>query len=294
MPCDDIALRVVQWQFYSELAVGIAAVVTLLACWLLWRYGGRLSAKGGARRQRLAALHRDQGALASLEFLLVLMPLMAVVLAVWQVALMINAQMNVSYAAYTAARSASVVAFMDLPNEDEGALVADGEKWQKINRAALPALIAISPGGWQQAMGARSSAEVDNAQDSDFSPSLPGTSDALALIPQVTVLTLHRGGAVLTSGSRTTRAGVKALYAGLASNVSINGSDRDDAINVSNDETLTVSVEYDFWLNVPYAGRMMKAAFDNAGFQFSSLIGYPTLRLSESVVVRTWPKQKAF
>ena len=274
--------------FYAQLGWAIAALVTLGALFIAWRVAL------ANRREESASLHRCESALASMEFLLVFVPLLTIVLAVWQLALMLNAQLNVAYSAYAAARGASVIAYMDLPNEPEGELLKDGEKWAKINRAALPGVIAISPGSFSSASGAYASAQIDRAQDASFNPALPGTDEALNMLGHATVLTLHRGDAVLSSSSRRNRAAVKSLYASLATDVRINGNNRDVAMNLSSADTLDVTVEYDFWLNIPYAGRMMKAAFDNNNFQFSSAYGYPTLKLTETVVVRAWPKKKAF
>ena len=126
---------------YAQVGALAAAAVLVVAVYCAWR----ASAVFGARRT--VGLHRDDSAIASIEFLLVLMPLMSIVLVVIQLALMLNAQMNVAYSAYTAARSASTVAYMDFGGaEPEGTLSIGGQKWQKINRAAMPGVIAISPG----------------------------------------------------------------------------------------------------------------------------------------------------
>lgn len=252
---------------------------------------------------RSRALHDCDRASASLEFLLVFFPLLAIVLAVWQLAFMINAQLSVGYAAYAAGRSASTVAYMELPDEPLGILIGDNSngndnstrKWKRINRAAIPGVIAISPGSAEKAALAYASAQVGQAISNSALPNLPNV-DLTSLPGRVTLMTAHREDAILR-GKRVARLAVKSTYATASTNVLINGSDKSVAsLNLGTAETIDVTVEYDFWLNVPYAGRMMKIAF---GGPISNLLPIPgqfqpTLRMRETVTVRAWPKLKAF
>lgn len=274
---------------HAQAGALVAAVVLVIALYAAWR----ASAAFGV--QRKVSLHQDDSAIASIEFLLVLLPLMSIVLVVIQLALMLNAQMNVAYSAYTAARSASTVAYMDLGGaETEGQLSIGGQKWQKINRAAMPGVIAISPGSLDAAGLAFTSAEIDRTQNSGFNPPLPGLSDVAAAASQVTLMSAHRDSAIVGSTGRLTRAGVKVAYARVATDVKINGSNREQALSLGGAETLNVTVEYNFWMNIPYAGGALKAVIDNSNFQLSSAVGYPTLKITESVAVTAWPKRKAF
>ena len=51
-------------------------------------------------------------------------------------------------------------------------------------------------------------------------------------------------------------------------------------------------MEYDFWLNVPYAGRAMNLAF--GGNPVTSGVSYPTLTLSRTVTTPAWPQLAAY
>lgn len=285
-----------------------ACLTTLLALFLLSRSSSQSAPAGlnpstKGERSQSHNLHECDRASASLEFLLVFFPLLAIVLAVWQLAFMINAQLSVGYSAYAAGRSASTVAYMDLPEEDIGILIgidANGNdnstrKWTRINRAAIPGVIAISPGTAEKAALAYASAQVGQAISNNALPNLPNI-DLTAVPGRFTLMTAHREDAIL-QGKRMQRLAVKSTYATASTNVLINGSDQSAAtLNLGTAETIDVTVEYDFWLNVPYAGRMMKVAF---GGPISNLLPIPgqfqpTLRMSETVTVRAWPKLKAF
>lgn len=273
-----------------------ACITTLLLLLLLSRFSGRV------RPSRAVGLHDCQRASASLEFLLVFFPLLAIVLAVWQLAFMLNAQLSVGYSAYAAGRSASTVAYMELPDEPIGTLVGtsagggdDTRKWTRINRAAIPGVLAISPSNAEKAILAYASAQSEEAISAGALPSLPDI-DIGAVPGRLALMTAHREGAIL-EGNRATRLAVKSTYATASTNVLINGQDKAVAsLNLGTAETIDVTVEYDFWLNVPYAGRMMKAAFGGPVFGAIPLpdVYQPTLRLSETVTVRAWPKLTAF
>ncbi len=284
------------WLLYGQLSLGLAILLSLMLMLLLPLRRGAFD--------RLRAFRRDEQASASLEFLLVFFPLLVLVLAVWQLAFMVNAQVHVGYAAYAAARSASTVAFTELDNEAEGVLLnrnePEAEKWQRIERAAIPGTLAISPGSAEsagkaylstQAHGMLGDGPAPNFDSIDFG-SLPG---------QIGALTIHRPGMIL-SGSRLRRAAVKALYAQAATRVLINGRDSrgnladgntaNGPYDLSSSDTLSVTVEYDFWLHVPYAGRMMYIAF--GGSELTSGITEPTLTLRSTVVTPTWPQLVAY
>jgi hypothetical protein len=296
----DAGARLQLLSLYNNIALVIAICLSCVALGiLLWRLP-----RWRLLLTRSAGLHKNRRASASLEFLLVFMPLLILVLAIWQLAFMLNAQMHVGYAAYAAARSASTITYMNLPDEPEGVLLnsdePDAQKWQRIERAALPGTLAISPGSPDAAARALLSSEVNVALGNQGIPDFDGLD--LAAVPgQISLMTVHRGDDIL-QGSRISRAAVKALYAQNATRVLINGRDaggRDDGggsssnpYDLTGSSVLRVTVEYDFWLNVPYAGRMMRLAF--GGVELPDDDSYPTLTLRETVAINTWPRLSAY
>jgi hypothetical protein len=283
--------------YISHIILMLALLLSACLVCLLISHSRRL-------RQTVRDLPGDDRASASLEFLLVLFPLLVIVLAVWQLAFMLNAQVHVGYAAYSAARSASTVAYMDLPDEPEGILLnasePDAEKWQRIQRAAIPGTLAISPGSPESAARAYLSSKASTLLAEQAAPDFDAL-DLAALPGRLSLMTIHRGDAVL-QGTRLARAIVKAVYAESATRVIINGRDArgnldsggqaSDTFDLSGEDTLQVTVEYDFWLNVPYAGRMMYLAF--GGNELLDDQAYPTLTLRQTVSTPAWPKVAAY
>jgi hypothetical protein len=295
---DPTSERLEQLACLSDLGMALAVALTAAALLALVR-----SARGPWILSRLHTLHANQRGLAALEFLLVFFPLLYIVLAVWQLAFMLNAQMHVGYAAYLAARSASTVVYMDLPDEEEGMLLnsgGNGKKWERINRAAIPATLPISPGNAAKAAEVAASSAIIVAIEDSALPDFD-VPDIGAVPAQISLMTAHRGTAI-AEGIRMQRAGVKALYAANATRVLINGRDADgngagggqsnNPLNLSGADVLSVTVEYDFWLNVPYAGRMMHLAF--GGNPLAGDFTEPTLTLRETVAINAWPKVAAY
>lgn len=248
---------------------------------------------GNSPLRRIRQLHSDEkGATATLEFLLVLMPLLYIVLAVIQLSMMLNAQVHVGYAAYAAARSVSTVAFIDLPDEPEGQMLAsseaNAEKWTRVERAARPGTIALSPGNAEKALSVYSfiMARRVGANPEEIG-SLGDGLDPLALPGQLSLMAAHRGGEIL-EGNRLQRAAVKAAYASVTTRVLVDGLTSSDDVSVSNGR-VEVTVEYDFWLSIPYAGITMRQAFAGEGF----FDDFPTLTMRQSVTVPVWPKVSA-
>jgi hypothetical protein len=193
---------------------------------------------------------------------------------------------------------------MELPDEPEGVLLNSDQpnaaKWRRINRAAIPGTLPVSPGNADSATQAWLSSTINQAFDEQAAPDFNAV-DVGALPGQLSVMTAHRGTAI-TEGKRIRRAAVKALYAERATRVLINGRDaygnqRDggqagDSYNLAGAGILQVTVEYDFWLNVPYAGRMMRLAFGGSGLLDN--ITHPTLTLRETVAINGWPQVTAY
>jgi len=96
-------------------------------------------------------LHTDQGGTAAVEMALLFPIALMIFLTILQAALLFNANMVVHYAAYAAARVATVVVPMDMGDiSDEGRNLVYGpnqgisEKREMIRRAAVLALVPIS------------------------------------------------------------------------------------------------------------------------------------------------------
>jgi hypothetical protein len=306
-----------------QLSVGVVLAISVPL--LFWRghrifVAGRLRASsffrkhpyeatgcvaGGQQCRTNSASPRGRG-IASLEFLLVLIPLFVIVMAFVQIALMINARLHVGYAAYAAARSASVVVYAESDEEEIGVLLnsdAEGaEKWQRINRATAPALLPISPGSPAAAAKAFASFSASQVIDDESFGGVDFDIDATATAGRLTAMVVHRAGDAW-QGKRLQRAAVKSVYTDLATTVWINdrnaegelrdGTEDSEPFDLSEEDTLSVSVDYEFWLNVPYAGRAMKLAFEPEWILQSRFLT-PTLTLSDTVVVPAWRKRKAF
>jgi len=122
------------------LMVGGVGVLGLVAALLVAMRPRTKPAEGG--------LHPDQGGTAAVEMTLLFPFALMIFLTVTQAALLFNANMVVHYAAFTAARMATVVVPMEI--YDEGRNLVYGpdqgisEKREMIRRAAVLALVPIS------------------------------------------------------------------------------------------------------------------------------------------------------
>ena len=285
-------------ELYYEASVALCTLIVAATVWFALR----------KRRNIGERLVSNTSAIASLEFLMVLLPLFIIVLALIQISLMINAQLHVGYAAFAAGRSASTVIYEKTDAEDEGILANasdDGStKWVRIKRATVPALLPISPGRMESAAKAYAAFEAGAVVDGGSFGGVSFDSAPESLIGQLGPMVIHRGLTFYQENTtRLGRGGVKALYTDLATDVWVNGRNADgelkeggesaEAFDLSDADTLTVEVTYHFWLNVPYAGRTMKTAMDWE-FAFLSPFLVPTTQLSETVVVSAWRKRKAF
>lgn len=266
----------------------------------------QLKLRGNAEATTLAVGWTKRRGIASLEFLLVLIPLLIIILAFIQIALMMNARLHVGYAAYAAARSASTVVYSETDNEPIGVLLNSGEenaeKWQRIERATASALLPISPGSATAAAKAYASFSASRVIDDQSFGGVDFGIDGMAAAGRLTAMVIHRAGDAW-DGTRIQRSAVKSLYTDLATTVWINdrnseggmrdGSEQSGNYDLSSSDTLSVRVDYEFWLSVPYAGRAMKLAFDAAWILQSRFLT-PTLTISDTVVVTAWRKRKAF
>lgn len=302
----------------------IGWAVALLSLGLLTLLIVRLSVhlrihRGEKLHRQLGKLHSSQEATASMEYLLVLVPFLIIVMTVWQVAFMLNARMHVGYSAYAAARSASVLIPMKTDDEDVGELKAlgsnDSAKWKRIRRASIPGTIAISPGNGVDAAGVALANAVSGAITGGGGFNPPDAPDA-AMVARLTLMSMHMcdtppfcAPQALTEGTRWSRAIVKDYYAQNMTTVFINNQDHTKAqkfagiLDANGDENgqeqdaINIRVEYIFYLNVPWVGRMLQAVFrDSAnpvGNQAVAMIGYPSIMLFQETGINTWFRKRA-
>src|SRR5207248_2939927 len=115
------------------------------AAYAAWRSGRALRASAW----RAVALRADERGTSELEFALAFPIFLVSVLITVQIALLLNAQLIVDYAAFCAARSAAVWVPQDLPDEPPNAIASDdessSEKRARIRRAALVATLTVAP-----------------------------------------------------------------------------------------------------------------------------------------------------
>jgi hypothetical protein len=232
-----------------------------------------------------------------MEYLLVLFPFLIIVMTVWQLAFMINAQMHVGYAAYAAARSASVMIPANLDQEEEGVLNEEGQsgkgKWARIRKAALPGTIAISPGNWVTAGGVALASSVRHGNVANLG-ALPNFTGIGA---RLTLMTVHHTEQSISSGTRFQRAIVKNVYAEKMTEVLVNGKNSKEAQSLGGADTVSVTVNYVLWLHVPYVGRLLEAMFEGwrnpLTGDYVLLNPYPSMQLSESISMTAWPRKRA-
>ena len=199
-----------------------------------WWIGGRLTRRprstGEPRSWTLFT--RDETATAMLDFVLIFPIFTTIVLVFTQLALLINARLVVSYAAFAAARSA-VVWLGEDPQEAQ----------KRAEKAAQIGCLSIASGE------ARAGA---------------GWGHALAVAP----LYLHSPSTDRLM-QRIRRGGSKMAWSSGATRVRITPFGRDVAAH----EPVTVEVEHDFYLSVPYGDRL---------FRHGTVAGLPVHTIKES------------
>lgn len=221
-----------------------SCVAGALLCLRLWRMLPLDGPRGGVR----GFTAREESGTVMLDFILTFPFFLMILLIVIQFALMVNARIVVSWAAFAAARSAVVWT-------DGGMEVAA----QRAKAAAAVACTAVSP-----AVGL-------------FVPE-----------PPLVLLVLHGGEASRLPGSEMLRRSFKVsgkhLYATSATEVEVTSDDL-GAVEEGTEGTLgphdpvTVAVTYQFHLAVPYADGIFSHAF--GGWHR----GLPVVPISESVTL---------
>jgi hypothetical protein len=284
----------------------LAAGIALLLLIIVAMRPATRSAPIASPAQRLRGLHRNRRATASMEYLLALMPFMVIVMTNWQFAFMVNARLHIGYATFAAARSAAVMIPAELDGEEAGKLNKESSnkesKWTRIKRAARPGTIAISPGYAGDAAGVYALHNgIGVVQSGTFNP--PQTPDALGTAARITLMSMHMCGSPIfcspqaLTGTRPMRAAVKDYYAQNMTTVSVQGVNSATDANLAGQDVIKVRVDYVFWLQVPWVGRVIEALFK--GF-YNPQTGepmiinpYPSTTLSEETTINVWYKKRA-
>jgi len=242
----ELIVRLLPW------AAGLAA-----SAYASWRSGRALT---GCRR-RAVVLRADEQGTSELEFALAFPIFLVSVLITIQIALLLNAQLVVDYAAFCAARSAAVWVPQDLPDEPPNSIASDeessAEKRTRIRRAAAVATLAVSP---------RLSTFLFGSLMSQASPSpLDGASlgrlAAAAAIPPDPRIDYVKLGVDVVD---------KYLYSELFTAVELVGDDGEPRVTFTPAAPITARVTHKFEMAVPFAGHVLGAAF---GDRFVPFVG---------------------
>jgi hypothetical protein len=290
----DYGQRLAELGLQSKIAWIVAAVLLILLLLFMLRAGRRF-AFANERTAKHDTLHRCESATASIEFLLVLFPFLFIVMTVWQLAFMFNARLHVAYSAYAAARSASVMVPAEFQAEKEGELKRESEpnasKWRRIARAAIPGTLAISPGDLRSAGGTMAFA-IGGGRAPQFNQ---GT--VLAAASRIGLMTAHYFDFGVLRGTRLRRAGFKSWYADNMTQVLVNGQNEKTTQNLVGSDTVTVTVNYVFWLQVPYVGGILEALFKGRVIPGTSTPAFttpfPSMLMTETVTMPSWRRKRA-
>ncbi len=292
----------------ARIGWAVAGISLLIFAWILVRLGRRISAARISHDSNKSAgsllmnVHRSESATASMEYLMVIVPFLVIVMTVWQLAFMLNAHTHVGYAVFAAARSAAVIIPSEMDGEEEGKLSQKSNavtKWTRINRAAIPGTLAVSPGSAENAFGV---ATANALTGRGFG--VPQSPDLIAAGGRSTLMSMHMcdtpvfcGPQALKTGTRAARLLVKDLYAQNMTRVYINGKYDNSDLDLTDRDIVTVRVDYVYWLHVPYVGRMLQAAIRGWRNPLTGeLIGinpFPSIVLSEETSINVWSKKRA-
>ena len=264
--------------FTSERLLALAPWVLSMAFGILlaWRLLRVLPwQEGGSTGQR--SIRDDESGTAVLEFVLVFPYFVMILLVVMQLALMINAKLVVGYAAFAAARSATV--WIPEPTASEGAntISADrsSEKWQRILAAARIGCLPIA----SETMWPYGYVPIEGGAI----PEIPGVGALLDRAIALPALTVHDlGSENLTK--RLERGAFKWLYGSSEkfTQVKIEGMNEEGMTSYGADAPITVTVTHHFYLSVPYAGTAFAVAFGEGWVdKVTKYFILPTMKISE-------------
>jgi hypothetical protein len=118
-----------------------------------------------------------------------------------------------------------------------------------------------------------------------------------AMLGRFTLMTAHHTDPGIFSGTRFGRGLVKNAYAERMTQVLVNRQDHTKTQDLAGVDRIEVTVNYVFWLHVPYVGRLMEAMFE--GYknpltgEYILLNPYPSMQLSETISMTSWPRRRA-
>lgn len=164
--------RAPQWASAAALSpLAIRCLVFILGGMVvLGAVGTLLAVAARGQRPKAGRLHADQGGTAAIEMALLFPFALMIFLTITQSALLFNANMVVHYAAFAAARMATVVVPMEVNDEYRNLVYSPdqgiSEKREMIRRAAVLALVPVS-------------APLESSQIGPGDQFLPGAEDAV-------------------------------------------------------------------------------------------------------------------
>ena len=227
-------------------------VALLVSLWFLWRLWRTTALSTRAPDTTRSFVKEEDSGTGMLDFVLTLPIFMLLVLLIVQMVLIINARIMVSYAAYTAARSAAVT-------------VPEGLS-DKVRRAAVTSCMPIAPSLSRVPFTLWIYLSTRNGEvDGDLSEVL-FESQSARFLP----LFLHSPSS--WRGLHLSRVRGKAAYSFLATEVEIT-----EEQSPAPRPAVTVTVTHQFYLDVPYAGEIFARLL-------GGLVGYvfPIMPISDS------------
>ncbi len=214
---------------------------------------------------------------SELEFTLALPFFLMSVLTTVQIALMVNANLVVDYAAFAAARSASVWVPQDVGDEGTNSIAAAGtnsEKWSRIRRAATIAVLPISP----RMLGFRFGLAQPPSPMQLDGPALAELAEKADVQPNRSIDYVRLGADMLN----------KWLYADNFTDVVLVDGGGNAQRQFSTGAPLTARVTHKFEMAVPFAGPILGAAF---GQRYLGLFGGYYVPIAASYSLMVWAAQ---
>jgi len=242
-------------------------VAFLVCAYLSWRIGRWL-----LRSRPRAGIQGGQTGSATFEFTLAFPFFLGILFTTIQLALALNAKLIVDYAAFCAARSASVWISQDLGGDPPNTVKKDSSKWNKVRGAARVACTPISPKYTSYARLAgleqRSPHQASDLQANLRETMIPGVAD--------------------WSTAWLDYAG-KWPYAYLYTEIDFPRASGGNTKRFSADGMLAVKVTHDFDLAVPFAGAAIGRAFGSRRY----VIGAWYVPISATYAMQNWGDHEA-
>jgi hypothetical protein len=257
-----------------ELMLRLLPLVLGVTASMLLAYGTArlLTSRVGRLRLRL-----DNRGTTELEFAIALPVFLISVLTTAQAALMLNAHLVVDYAAFCAARSASVWVPRDLRGEAAHTLAStdpnSSEKMRRVHMAATLAAIPISPRATTFRFG--------------LIPRLPGTDADATTIGRLARAIHQNEQAGIAYGQLALDLMNKWPYAYWATEVSLLNAGGTPVRQFTSSEPVTAQVTHKFEMAVPFAGPVLGAAL---GKRYLGWIGGYYVPITASYALMLWPQ----